>query len=415
MSRRRVVVTGLGCVSPVGNTVEQCWTNLLAGRSGIDTIKSFDASAFACQIAGEVKDLDLQSYISTKEARSIDRFIHLGIVAAQQAVVDSGLPQGDDLDDELAFRIGCIIGSGIGGLPLIEETHGEYTNRGPRRISPFFVPASIINMISGHVSMRHGFKGPNLAVVTACTTGLHSIGEAARKIEYGDADVMVAGGSESTVSPLGIGGFAAMRALSTRNDDPQAASRPWDKDRDGFVLGEGAGVMVLEEYEHAKARGARMYCELAGYGMSGDAGHMTAPNMDGPRRAMISAMNNAGVNPVDVQYANAHGTSTPLGDVNESNAFKSAFGDAAKQLVVNSTKSMTGHLLGGAGGIESVFTVLALHHQTSPPTINIDNQDPECDLDYCANTARDMRIDVAIKNNFGFGGTNGSLVFKRLT
>jgi 3-oxoacyl-[acyl-carrier-protein] synthase II len=415
MSRRRVVVTGLGCVSPVGNTVEQCWTNLLAGRSGIDTIKSFDASAFACQIAGEVKDLDLQPYISTKEARSMDRFIHLGIVAAQQAVVDSGLPQGDDLDDELAFRIGCIIGSGIGGLPLIEETHGEYTNRGPRRISPFFVPASIINMISGHVSMRHGFKGPNLAVVTACTTGLHSIGEAARKIEYGDADVMVAGGSESTVSPLGIGGFAAMRALSTRNDDPQAASRPWDKDRDGFVLGEGAGVMVLEEYEHAKARGARMYCELAGYGMSGDAGHMTAPNMDGPRRAMISAMNNAGVNPVDVQYANAHGTSTPLGDVNESNAFKAAFGDAAKQLVVNSTKSMTGHLLGGAGGIESVFTVLALHHQTSPPTINIDNQDPECDLDYCANTARDMRIDVAIKNNFGFGGTNGSLVFKRLT
>ena len=415
MSRRRVVVTGLGCVSPVGNTVEQCWTNLLAGRSGIDTIKSFDASAFACQIAGEVKDLDLQSYISTKEARSMDRFIHLGIVAAQQAVVDSGLPQGDDLDDELAFRIGCIIGSGIGGLPLIEETHGEYTNRGPRRISPFFVPASIINMISGHVSMRHGFKGPNLAIVTACTTGLHSIGEAARKIEYGDADVMVAGGSESTASPLGIGGFAAMRALSTRNDDPQAASRPWDKDRDGFVLGEGAGVMVLEEYEHAKARGARMYCELAGYGMSGDAGHMTAPNMDGPRRAMISAMNNAGVNPVDVQYANAHGTSTPLGDVNESNAFKAAFGDAAKQLVVNSTKSMTGHLLGGAGGIESVFTVLALHHQTSPPTINIDNQDPECDLDYCANTARDMRIDVAIKNNFGFGGTNGSLVFKRLT
>ena len=415
MSRRRVVVTGLGCVSPVGNTVEQSWTSLLAGRSGIDTIKSFDASAFACQIAGEVKDLDLQSYITTKEARSMDRFIHLGIVAAQQAVVDSGLPQGDDLDDELAFRIGCIIGSGIGGLPLIEETHGEYTNRGPRRISPFFVPASIINMISGHVSMRHGFKGPNLAVVTACTTGLHSIGEAARKIEYGDADVMVAGGSESTVSPLGIGGFAAMRALSTRNDDPQAASRPWDRDRDGFVLGEGAGVMVLEEYEHARARGARMYCELAGYGMSGDAGHMTAPNMDGPRRAMISAMNNAGVNPVDVQYANAHGTSTPLGDINESNAFKAAFGDAAKQLVVNSTKSMTGHLLGGAGGIESVFTVLALHHQKSPPTINIDNQDPECDLDYCANTARDMRIDVAIKNNFGFGGTNGSLVFKRLT
>ena len=415
MSRRRVVVTGLGCVSPVGNTVEQSWANLLAGRSGIDTIKAFDASAFACKIAGEVKDFDLEPYISAKEARSMDRFIHLGIAAAQQAVVDAGLPQGDDLNDELAYRIGCIIGSGIGGLPLIEETHGELVNRGPRRISPFFVPASIINMISGHVSMRHGFKGPNLAVVTACTTGLHSIGEGARKIEYGDADVIVAGGSESTVSPLGIGGFAAMRALSTRNDDPQAASRPWDKDRDGFVLGEGAGVMVLEEYEHAKARGAKIYCELAGYGMSADAGHMTAPNMDGPRRAMLSAMNNAGVNPSDVQYANAHGTSTPLGDINESNAFKAAFGDSAKQLVVNSTKSMTGHLLGGAGGIESVFTALAVHHQKTPPTINIDNQDPDCDLDYCANTARDMRIDVAIKNNFGFGGTNGSLVFKRLS
>lgn len=415
MSRRRVVVTGLGCVSPVGNTVEQCWSNLLAGRSGINTITSFDASGFACKIAGEVKDFDLEPYISAKEARSMDRFIHLGIAAAQQAVVDAGLPQGDDLKDELAYRIGCIIGSGIGGLPLIEETHGELVNRGPRRISPFFVPASIINMISGHVSMRHGFKGPNLAVVTACTTGLHSIGEGARKIEYGDADVIVAGGAESTVSPLGIGGFAAMRALSTRNDDPQAASRPWDKDRDGFVLGEGAGVMVLEEYEHAKARGAKIYCELVGYGMSADAGHMTAPNMDGPRRAMLSAMANAGVNPSDVQYANAHGTSTPLGDVNESNAFKAAFGDAAKQLVINSTKSMTGHLLGGAGGIESVFTALAVHHQKSPPTINIDNQDPECDLDYCANTARDMRIDVAIKNNFGFGGTNGSLVFKRLS
>lgn len=415
MSRRRVVVTGLGCVSPVGNTVEQSWANLLAGRSGIDTIKAFDTSAFACKIAGEVKDFDLEPYISAKEARSMDRFIHLGIAAAQQAVVDAGLPQGDDLSDELAYRIGCIIGSGIGGLPLIEETHGELMNRGPRRISPFFVPASIINMISGHVSMRHGFKGPNLAVVTACTTGLHSIGEGARKIEYGDADVIVAGGAESTVSPLGIGGFAAMRALSTRNDNPQAASRPWDKDRDGFVLGEGAGVMVLEEYEHAKARGANIYCELAGYGMSADAGHMTAPNMDGPRRAMLSAMNNAGVNPSDVQYANAHGTSTPLGDINESNAFKAAFGDSVKQLVVNSTKSMTGHLLGGAGGIESVFTALAIYHQKSPPTINIDNQDPACDLDYCANTARDMRIDVAIKNNFGFGGTNGSLVFKRLS
>ena len=414
MSRRRVVVTGLGCVSPVGNTVQAAWDSLLAGRSGIARIEAFDPTAFACQIAGEVKNFDLEPYINAKEARSMDRFIHLGIAAAQQAIEDAGLPSREELDDELVTRIGVIIGSGIGGLPLIEETHSELTNRGPRRISPFFVPASIINMISGHVSMRHGFKGPNLAIVTACTTGLHSIGEAARKIEYGDADIIVAGGSESTVSPLGIGGFAAMRALSTRNDDPTAASRPWDKDRDGFVLGEGAGVMVLESYEHAKARGAKIYCELAGYGMSADAGHMTAPNMDGPRRAMLSAMKNAGVNPEDVQYANAHGTSTPLGDVNETNAFKAAFGDHAKQLVVNSTKSMTGHLLGGAGGIESVFTVLAVHHQKSPPTINLDNQDPECDLDYCANVARDLTINVAIKNNFGFGGTNGSLVFKRL-
>ena len=414
MSRRRVVVTGLGCVSPVGNTVQAAWDSLLAGRSGIARIEAFDPTAFACQIAGEVKNFDLEPYINAKEARSMDRFIHLGIAAAQQAIEDAGLPSREELDDELATRIGVIIGSGIGGLPLIEETHSELTNRGPRRISPFFVPASIINMISGHVSMRHWFKGPNLAIVTACTTGLHSIGEAARKIEYGDADIIVAGGSESTVSPLGIGGFAAMRALSTRNDDPTAASRPWDKDRDGFVLGEGAGVMVLESYEHAKARGAKIYCELAGYGMSADAGHMTAPNMDGPRRAMLSAMKNAGVNPEDVQYANAHGTSTPLGDVNETNAFKAAFGDHAKQLVVNSTKSMTGHLLGGAGGIESVFTVLAVHHQKSPPTINLDNQDPECDLDYCANVARDLTINVAIKNNFGFGGTNGSLVFKRL-
>ena len=414
MSRRRVVVTGLGCVSPVGNTVQAAWDSLLAGRSGIARIEAFDPTAFACQIAGEVKNFDLEPYINAKEARSMDRFIHLGIAAAQQAIEDAGLPSREELDDELATRIGVIIGSGIGGLPLIEETHSELTNRGPRRISPFFVPASIINMISGHVSMRHGFKGPNLAIVTACTTGLHSIGEAARKIEYGDADIIVAGGSESTVSPLGIGGFAAMRALSTRNDDPTAASRPWDKDRDGFVLGEGAGVMVLESYEHAKARGAKIYCELSGYGMSADAGHMTAPNMDGPRRAMLSAMKNAGVNPEDVQYANAHGTSTPLGDVNETNAFKAAFGDHAKQLVVNSTKSMTGHLLGGAGGIESVFTVLAVHHQKSPPTINLDNQDPECDLDYCANVARDLTINVAIKNNFGFGGTNGSLVFKRL-
>jgi len=414
MSRRRVVVTGLGCISPVGNTVAEAWSNLLAGRSGIDLITKFDASNFACKIAGEVKGFDLDSYIGSKEARTMDTFIHYGIAAAVQAVRDAGLPTGEALSEEQAVRIGCMIGSGIGGLPLIEETHGELTNRGPRRISPFFVPASIINMISGHVSMRFGFKGPNLAIVTACTTGLHNIGDAGRMIEYGDADVMVAGGSEATVSPLGIGGFAAMRALSTRNDDPKTASRPWDKDRDGFVLGEGAGVMVLEEYEHAKARGAKIYAELSGFGMSADAGHMTAPNMDGPRRAMISALRNAGVNADQVDYLNAHGTSTPLGDINESNAIKAALGDHAKKVVVNSTKSMTGHLLGGAGGIESVFTVLAVHEQKSPPTINIFNQDPECDLDYCANTARDMKIDVAVKNNFGFGGTNGTLVFKRI-
>ncbi|PKO66503.1 MAG: beta-ketoacyl-[acyl-carrier-protein] synthase II [Betaproteobacteria bacterium HGW-Betaproteobacteria-16] len=414
MNRRRVVVTGLGCVSPVGNTVADAWSNLIAGRSGIDLITKFDATAFACKIAGEVKGFDLGAYIGTKEARTMDTFIHYGIAAAHQAVVDSGLPVGDALDEELANRIGCIIGSGIGGLPLIEETHAELVARGPRRISPFFVPASIINMIAGHVSMRFGFKGPNLAVVTACTTGLHCIGEAARKIEYGDADVIVAGGSEATVSPLGVGGFAAMRALSTRNDDPATASRPWDRDRDGFVLGEGAGVMVLEEYEHAKARGAKIYAELSGYGMSADAGHMTAPSMDGPRRAMVNAMRNAGVNADQVDYLNAHGTSTPLGDVNETHAIKAALGAHAKSTVVNSTKSMTGHLLGGAGGIESVFTVLAVHHQKSPPTINIFNQDPECDLDYCANTARDMKIDVAMKNNFGFGGTNGTLVFKRI-
>ena len=414
MSRRRVVVTGLGCISPVGNTVADAWATLLAGQSGIGPITRFDASALSCRIAGEVKGFDLASYIPPKEARTMDTFIHYGIAAAVQAVQDAGLPTGEALSDELACRIGVVIGSGIGGLPMIEETHAELTNRGPRRISPFFVPASIINMISGHVSMRFGFKGPNLAVVTACTTGLHSIGEAGRLIEYGDADVVIAGGAEATVSPLGVGGFAAMRALSTRNDDPTAASRPWDKDRDGFVLGEGAGVMVLESYEHAVKRGARIYAELSGYGMSADAGHMTAPNMDGPRRAMLGALRNAGVNPDQVDYLNAHGTSTPLGDVNETNAIKAALGDHARRVVVSSTKSMTGHLLGGAGGIESVFTVLALHHQKVPPTINLVNQDPECDLDYCANTARDMRIDVALKNNFGFGGTNGSLVFRRI-
>lgn len=414
MSRRRVVVTGLGCVSPVGNTVQEAWANLLAGKSGIDLISKFDASAFSCKIAGEVRNFNLDAYIPPKESRSMDAFIHYGIAAAVQAVEDAGLSTGDALSEEDATRIGCVIGSGIGGLPMIEGMHSEYANRGPRRISPFFVPGTIINMTAGHVSMRYGFKGPNIAIVTACTTGLHCIGEAGRMIEYGDADVMIAGGSEGTVSPLGIGGFAAMRALSTRNDDPTTASRPWDKDRDGFVLGEGGGILVLEEYEHAKARGAKIYAELAGFGMSADAGHMTAPNMDGPRRAMLNALRNAGLNVDQVDYLNAHGTSTPLGDANESKAIKAALGDHAKNIVVNSTKSMTGHLLGGAGGVESVFTVLALHHQKSPPTINIFNQDPECDLDYCANVARDMKIDVAVKNNFGFGGTNGTLVFKRV-
>jgi 3-oxoacyl-[acyl-carrier-protein] synthase II len=415
MSRRRVVITGLGCVSPVGNTVQSAWDSLLSGRSGIGRITHFDASAFSCQIAGEVKDLDLDAYIVPKEARTMDRFIHLGVVAAAQAVADAGLPQGDALDEELAVRIGCVIGSGIGGLPLIENMHGELTARGPRRISPFFVPASIINMISGHVSMRHGFKGPNLSVVTACTTGLHSIGEASRMIEYGDADIVIAGGSEATISPLGVGGFASMRALSTRNDEPTLASRPWDKDRDGFVLGEGAGVVVVESLESALRRGARIYAEISGYGMSADAGHMTAPSMDGPRRAMVNAMANAGVNADQVNYVYAHGTSTPLGDVNETKAIKAALGDHAKHTLVSSTKSMTGHLLGGAGGVESVFTVLSIYHQKVPPTINLDSQDPECDLDYCANTARDVKIDVALKNNFGFGGTNGSLVFKRFS
>jgi 3-oxoacyl-[acyl-carrier-protein] synthase II len=413
MSRRRVVVTGLGLISPVGNSVTDGWANLVAGRSGIDTITRFDASAFACRFAGEVKGFQVEDYLPAKEARHMDTFIHFGLAASLQAVRDAGLPVGEALEEETAERIGCLVGSGIGGLPLIEQTDGEYRARGPRRISPFFVPASIINMISGHLSILCGFTGPNLAIVTACTTGLHCIGEAGRLIEYGDADVMVAGGAEATVSPLGIGGFAAARALSTRNDDPRTASRPWDVDRDGFVLGEGAGVMVLEEYGHARRRGAKIYAELSGYGMGADAFHMTAPNVDGPKRAMRAALRNAGINADEVHYLNAHGTSTPLGDLNETNAIKLAFGDHARRLVVNSTKSMTGHLLGGAGGIESVFTVLALHHQVSPPTINIVNQDPQCDLDYCANAAREMRIDVAVKNNFGFGGTNGTLVFRR--
>ncbi|MEK8024823.1 beta-ketoacyl-ACP synthase II [Pseudaquabacterium rugosum] len=414
MSRRRVVITGLGLVSPVGNTVAEGWANLLAGKSGIAAVTRFDASGLSVRFAGEVKGFNIEDYIPGKEARHMDAFIHYGMAAAIQAVQDSGIPTNGALTEETAERIGCLIGSGIGGLPMIEGTQIEYAARGARRISPFFVPASIINMISGHVSIKFGFTGPNLAVVTACTTGLHAIGQAGRLIEYGDADVMVCGGAEGTVSPLGMGGFAAARALSTRNDDPATASRPWDKDRDGFVLGEGAGCVVLEEYEHAKRRGAKIYAELAGFGMGADAYHMTAPNVDGPKRSMSNALRNAGINADQVDYLNAHGTSTPLGDVNETNAIKKAFGDHARRLVVNSTKSMTGHLLGGAGGIETVFSALAVHHQISPPTINIFNQDPECDLDYCANTAREMKIDVAVKNNFGFGGTNGTLVLRRV-
>ncbi len=411
MARRRVVITGLGIVSPVGNSVEEAWQNIIAGVSGIAPVTRFDTSTFPVKFAGEVKNFDITQYIAAKDARRMDTFIHYGLAAGMQAVRDAGLDQEGAADPE---RVGVAIGSGIGGLPLIENTKDEYLAGGVRKVSPFFVPGSIINMISGNLSIEYGFKGPNLSIVTACTTGTHSIGEAARIVEYGDADVMVAGGAESTVSPLGMGGFSAARALSTRNDDPATASRPWDNDRDGFVLGEGAGVLVLEEYEHAKARGAKIYAELIGYGRSADAYHITAPNMDGPRRSMVNALNNAGITPADVQYVNAHGTSTPLGDKNESDAIKAAFGASAQDIVVNSTKSMTGHLLGGAGGVESLFTVLALHHQISPPTINIFNQDPECDLDYCANKARPMKIEVALKNNFGFGGTNGSLVFKRI-
>jgi 3-oxoacyl-[acyl-carrier-protein] synthase II len=403
-------VTGLGIISPVGNTVSEAWSNLVAGQSGIGQITRFDATAFKVRIAGEVKGFDVTTYLSAKEARRMDVFIHYGMAAGIQAFRDSGL----EVTPENADRIGVNIGSGIGGLPLIEDTHNDFLGGGPRKISPFFIPGTIINMISGNLSIMLGLKGPNLAVVTACTTGLHAIGTSYRMIQYGDADVMVCGGAESTVTPLAIGGFSSAQALSTRNDDPATASRPWDKDRDGFVLGEGAGVLVLEEYEHAKARGARIYAELAGFGMSGDAYHMTAPDTDGPRRSMCNALRDAGINADQVQYVNAHGTSTPLGDKNETEAIKLALGDAARKLVVNSTKSMTGHLLGGAGGLESAFTVMAVHHQVSPPTINIFQQDPECDLDYCANSARDLAIDVAIKNNFGFGGTNGTLAFRRV-
>ncbi|MFL9711477.1 beta-ketoacyl-ACP synthase II [Methylobacillus sp. Pita1] len=410
MSKRRVVVTGLGVVSPVGIGVQTSWANLVAGQSGITNITKFDATPFASQVAGEVKDFDVSQYLPAKEARRMDTFIQYGMAAAIEAVKDAGI----EVTEENAERIGVSIGSGIGGLQLIEDTDKVYHESGPRKISPFFIPGTIINMISGNLSIMYGFKGPNVAIVTACTTGTHSIGDAARMIEYGDADIMVAGGAEAPITELGVGGFAAARALSTRNDDPATASRPWDADRDGFVIGEGAGVLVLEEYESAKKRGAKIYAELVGYGMSADAYHMTAPSMDGPRRSVVNALKNAGLNPDQIQFVNAHGTSTPLGDVNETNAIKAAFGDHAKNLVVNSTKSMTGHLLGGAGGLESVFTVLSIYHQISPPTINIFNQDTECDLDFCANEARDLKIDAAVKNNFGFGGTNGSLVFRKI-
>lgn len=410
MTKRRVVVTGLGVVSPVGIGTQTAWNNLVAGQSGITRITKFDPTPFASQIAGEVKGFNAEDFIPAKDARRMDTFIQYGLAAGLEAFRDSGL----EVTDANAERIGVTIGSGIGGLGLIESTNDSYDEGGPRKISPFFIPGTIINMISGNLSIMLGLKGPNIAVVTACTTGTHSIGEAARMIEYGDADVMVAGGAEAAITELSVGGFASARALSGRNDDPATASRPWDKDRDGFVIGEGAGVLVLEEYEHAKARGARIYAEVAGYGLSADAYHMTAPNMDGPRRSMVNALKNAGVNPDQVQFMNAHGTSTPLGDTNETNAIKATFGDHAYKLVVNSTKSMTGHLLGGAGGLESVFTVLSVYNQISPPTINLFNQDPECDLDYCANTARDLNIEYALKNNFGFGGTNGSLLFKRV-
>ena len=412
MSRRRVVVTGMGIVSPVGNDVATAWDNLIAGRSGITNITKFDASAYSCNIAGEVKGFDVLAYLGSKEARTMDTFIHYGLAAGIQSFRDSGIT----VTEENAERIGVAIGSGIGGLPMIEENTETMVNKGMRRVSPFMIPGSIINMISGHMSIMHGLKGPNIAIVTACTTGTHCIGEAARMIQYGDADVMVAGGAEATVSRLAIAGFGNMRALSTRNDDPAAASRPWDAERDGFVLGEGAGVLVLEEYEHAKARGAKIYAEIAGYGMSADANHMTAPaeDGDGGRRAMVNAMKDAKVNADEVNYINAHGTSTPLGDLAETYGVKGALGEHASRVVVNSTKSMTGHLLGGAGGIEAVFSALAIANQMSPPTINLDNPGEGCDLDYCANAAREMTIKVAISNSFGFGGTNGSILMRQV-
>ena len=409
MSKRRVVITGLGILSPVGNSLAQAWDNIVNGRSGIGPITKFDASSLPSRFAGELKNFNPADWMSAKEVRRMDSFIHYGIAATKMAIDDAGLI----VTEENAERIGVNVGSGIGGLPMIEDTVREIVAKGPRRISPFFVPGSIVNMVAGMISIIYGLKGPNVSMVSACTTAAHCIGDAARFIEYGDADVMIAGGAEATVSMAGIGGFCACKALSERNDSPETASRPFDRDRDGFVLGEGAGILVLESLEHAQARGARIYAELSGMGMSADASHITAPDMDGPRRGMLAALKNAKVNASDVQYVNAHGTSTPLGDKNETAAMKAAFGDHARSLVVNSTKSMTGHLLGAAGGIEAVFTTLAIKNQISPPTINIFNQDPECDLDYCANVARDMKIDVALSNSFGFGGTNGTLVFKR--
>jgi len=410
MSKRRVVVTGLGLITPVGIGVSETWKNIIAGKSGITTISKFDTSNFSSQIAGEVKNFDPLQYLNAKEARRMDTFIQYGLAAGIEAINDSGFA----IDEKTAERIGVSIGSGIGGIDLIESTSDVFDEGGQRKVSPFFIPGTIINMISGNLSIMFGLKGPNIAIVTACTTGTHSIGDAARMIEYGDADVMVTGGSEAAITELAVAGFASAKALSSRNDDPETASRPWDADRDGFVIGEGAGVMVLEEYEQAKKRGAKIYCELSGYGMSADAYHITAPSIDGPMRAMTNALKNAHLNADQIQYINAHGTSTPLGDLNETNAIKQIFGDNAKKIAINSTKSMTGHLLGGAGGIESVFTALAIYNQVSPPTINILNQDPECDLDYVANNARDIKIEAALKNNFGFGGTNGSLVFSKI-
>lgn len=412
MSRRRVVVTGLGIVSPVGNSVDEAWGNLVAGRSGIARITRFDASAFSVQIAGEVRNFDLGKYLSPKDARRMDTFIHFGLAAAIDAFKDSGL----EVDDANRERIGVNIGSGIGGLPMIEETHKTYLEHGPRKISPFFIPATIINMISGHLSILYGLQGPNVAMVTACTTGTHAIGEAGRMIEYGEADVMIAGGAEATICPLAVGGFAAARALSTRNDDPAAASRPWDKGRDGFVLGEGAGVLVLEEYEHAKARGARIYCELLGYGKSADANHMTAPVEDGSgaARCMNNALRNAGLNADQIDYINAHGTSTPLGDLAETKAVKLALGAHSSRVMVSSSKSMTGHLLGAAGGIEAAFSALAIARQVVPPTINLGEPDEGCDLDYVPNTAREAKVNVALSNSFGFGGTNGTVIFAKV-